>query len=127
MRAWLIALFLGCWIAVPAVVVFAADAETEIDHQKVYYGDPDNFTKAGVISISKVFNEIPEYREAKKKGKDDPQYYILLEKANQKFFSALERVSDDEGYDLIGEIGAIKIANKKVPEITRAVIKALPE
>ncbi|MHC4600793.1 MAG: hypothetical protein ACYS47_17515 [Planctomycetota bacterium] len=122
----LTAAVLGLIVLTPLLVV-ASPGDVKINEKKIYYGDPDDFEKPGVIRIVKVFKAIPEYQEAKKKGKDDPEYYILLEKANEKFFTALERVADDKGYDLIGEVGAIKIKGKKVPEITSAVIDALPK
>lgn len=106
---------------------FAADQKTKIDESKIYYGDPGCFTKPAVLKIAEVFNAIPEYQEAKKKGKDDPQYYILLEKANQKFTQAMEKVAEEKGYDLIGEVGSIQIEGKNVPDITKEVIKALPK
>ena len=117
---------LGFLVLAP-VLSFADGKDVEINEAKIYYGDPDNFQKASVLKMKTVFNKIPEYREALKRGKDDPQYYILLEKANQKFFAAMESVAGTEGYDLIGEIGAIKIKGKKVPVITKKVIEALPE
>jgi hypothetical protein len=120
------AALLGLVILAP-VISLAAGKDVEIDEKKIYYGDPDNFKKAAVLKLAQVFKHIPEYQEAKKRGKDDPQYYILLEKANQKFFAAMESVAGAEGYDLIGEVGAIKIKGKKVPNITKSVIEALPE
>ncbi len=120
----LIAGLLGASFLLPTL---AAEGDVEIDENKIYYGDADDFEKAGVIKIVKVFKAIPEYVQAQKKGKDDPQYYILLEKANQKFSSALEKVAGEKGYDLIGEAGSIKIKGKKVPDITSLVIKALKD
>jgi len=126
MHRILLPVLLGLLVLAP-VLSFADGKDVDINETKIYYGDPDNFQKASVLKLKTVFNKIPEYREATKRGKDDPQYYILLEKANQKFFAAMERVAGDEGYDLIGEIGAIKIKGKKIPVITTKVIKALPE
>lgn len=101
--------------------------DKEVDVSKVYFGDPKSFENPAVLRISKVFDAIPEYRDAKNKGKDDPDYFILLEKANQKFFAALDKVVSECKYDLVGEVGAIKVKGKEIPEITAAVIKALPK
>ena len=122
----LTAAVLGLIVLSPLLVTASPSDDVKINEKKIYYGDPEDFKKPGVIHIKKVFDAIPEAREAKKKGKDDPEYYILLEKANEKFLAALERVADDKGYDLIGEVGAIKIKGKKVPNITSIVIEALP-
>lgn len=119
-------LLLSLLVLSPVLVAQEAE-EPDIDEDKIYYGDPDNFKKPGECKIAAVFGRIPEYQEAKKKGKDDPQYYILLEKANEKFFTALATVSQEEKYDLIGEKGSIRIKGRKIPDITSLVIKALPE
>ena len=117
---------LGFLVLAP-LLAFAGNGDVEINEDKIYYGDPGNFQKPAVLKLKTVFNRIPEYREAQKRGKEDPEYYILLEKANQKFRSAMESVAGEEGYDLIGETGAIKIKGKKVPVITKKVIDALSD
>lgn len=103
-----------------------ADKAT-VDKKKVYYGDAESFSKPAEIEINKVFARIPEYAEAKKKAEDDPEYYILLEKANDKFQKAVKKAAADGGYDLVAEKGAVKPAKKKqaVPDITEDVIEAL--
>jgi hypothetical protein len=103
-----------------------ASKDREVDESKVYFGDSKNFENPAVLQIAKVFDAIPEYRDAKTKGKDDPQYYILLEKANQKFFTALEKIAKESKYDLVGETGSIKMKDKDIPDVTASVIKALP-
>ncbi|MHC5038545.1 MAG: hypothetical protein ACYTHM_14635 [Planctomycetota bacterium] len=125
-KTWIF-LLAGFLLALPLTSFAEESKDTEIDEKKIYFGDPEAFKKPGVIQILKVFEAIPEYQDAKKKGKDDPEYYILMEKANQHFSKALEKVAADEKYDLIGEVGSIKIKGKKVPEITDLVIKALPK
>lgn len=109
-----------------APAALAGESKATVDESKVYYGDADNFEKPAVITITKVFEQISEYTEARKKGKDDPQYFILLEKANQKFFTALEKVAREEAKDLIAETGSVK-SDKPVPDVTELVIKALPK
>ena len=103
-----------------------ASKDREVDESKVYFGDSKNFENPAVLQIAKVFDAIPEYRDAKTKGKDDPQYYILLEKANQKFFTALQKIAKESKYDLVGETGSIKMKDKDIPDVTASVIKALP-
>ena len=120
-----IAVFAAALLLAPALAS-ASEGKYEVDENKVYYGDASSFEKPAAILISKVFDAIPEYVDARKKGKDDPQYYILLEKANQKFFTALERVAAAEKYDLIAEKGAVKSKECRVPDATESVIKALP-
>jgi len=125
MTLWTITAILVAAILAPSIAS-ASDCKYEVDEGKVYYGDADSFEKPAVIVISRVFDAIPEYVDARKKGKDDPQYYILIEKANQKFFSALEKVAATEKYDLIAEYGSVKAKEGRVPDVTESVIKALP-
>jgi hypothetical protein len=120
---YLLLVCLVCAVAGPAVL--SKDKDTEVDKKKVYYGDPDNFKNPAVICLNDVFEKIPEYQDAKKKSDDDPEYYILLEKANKKFQKALKKAATDNGYDLVGEKGSITVKNKTVPDITDKVIEAL--
>jgi Skp family chaperone for outer membrane proteins len=101
----------------------------EIDKKKIYYGNPDSFKTPAVIKLNDVFAKIPEYQDAKKKSEDDPEYYILLEKANEKFQKAVKKAAQDGGYDLVGEAGTIKskTKDKDVPDITDKVIEAIPD
>jgi hypothetical protein len=105
--------------------LLGADGGT-VDKKKVYYGKASSFKKPAEINLLTVFGAISEYTEAKKKSEDDPDYYILLQKANDKFQKALKKAASDGGYDLVAEKGAVK-AKKTVPDITDAVIKALPK
>ncbi len=104
---------------------FPADKDTEVDKTKVYYGSADSFKTPAVIVLSKVFDKIPEYIDAKKKTDDDPDYYILIEKANAKFQKAVEKAAKDNGYDLVAETGSVKMKDKEIPDITKKVIDAL--
>ena len=118
-------------LAVIAILLLAGmpavAGDKEVDKTKVYYGDPDNFSTPAVITLLTVFENIPEYVDAKKKSEDDPEYYILLKKANEKFQKAVKKVATDEGYDLVGEVGTVKVKGKEVPDVTDKVVKALSE
>ncbi len=100
-----------------------------IDEGSIYLGDPANFRKPAVVDVDKVYQKIPEYREILDRDLDDsdPRYLILMRAASDKFRAALDAVSEEKGYDLIGGLGSIQIEGKKVPEITALVIKKLPE
>lgn len=103
----------------------SADKDTEVDKNKVYYGNADSFSTPAVIVMTKVFEKIPEYVDAKKKTDDDPEYYILIEKANKKFRQAVEKAAKDNGYDLVAESGSVKVKGKEIPDITQKAIDAL--
>ena len=97
----------------------------KIDKDKIYHGDPEDFTKAGCIAADKIYILIPAYKEIVDKGltQDDPEYWILMNKANETFKQALEETEDKHEYELIGELGAIVVKGKKAPNITRKVDK----
>ena len=105
----------------------AGDKDKEVDKKKVYYGNADSFDKPAVVVALDVFKKIDEYNDATKKTKDDPEYYILLEKANEKFKKAVKKAAEDGSYDLVGEKGTVKVKGKTVPDITADVIKALED
>ncbi|MHC4605718.1 MAG: hypothetical protein ACYTAF_02125 [Planctomycetota bacterium] len=94
----------------------------------VYYGSLDDAKKPAEIVAQKVFDKIPEYREIKNKGldEDDPEYWSLLSKANDKFYEAVRTVAQDKGYDVVVEKGSADL-KKKAPDITQKVIGALPK
>lgn len=98
------------------------------DPAKVYYGDPGEFENPAVLTASAVFAKIREWREIQEKGltSQDPEYWILLEKANRKFRRAVHRVAQEAGHDLVAETGAVVRADgAALPDVTEAAIAAL--
>lgn len=92
----------------------------------VYYGELEGAEKPSVLVARKVFERIPEYREIKRRGldEDDPDYWILLSKANEKFYAAVRKVAEREGYDVVVEKGSHEF-DPEPPDITQAVIDEL--
>jgi hypothetical protein len=105
----------------------ALTAKVDVDESQVYYGNPARFKKPGEIVCDSVFREIPEYKKIIEEGlTEGVRYEFLLLRANEKFRKALKRVHRREGYDLIAEVGAVRVEGKTVPDITSEVIDALP-
>ena len=73
-----------------------------------------------------VFEKIPEYQEIRKRGlkRDDPEYWVLLNKANEKFYKAVKKVAEENKYDVVVEKGAFKFESTP-PDVTQKVIDAL--
>lgn len=92
----------------------------------VYYGKVEGAKRPAEVVAATVFNEIPEYREIKKRGltEQDAEYWILLNKANQKFYRAVRKVAEENRYDVVTEKGAFKFEGE-VPDVTQRVIDAL--
>lgn len=98
------------------------------DPGKVYYGDPEEFESPATLTASAVFAKIKEWREIQEKGltSQDPEYWILLEKANRRFRRAVHRVAQATGHDLVAETGAVlREDGAALPDVTEAVIAAL--
>ncbi|MEQ8763073.1 MAG: hypothetical protein RL885_04045 [Planctomycetota bacterium] len=128
----------SCVHAIPLLLAFAmiaglagvCAAETTpddvqvVDKKKVYFGDPDNFSRPAVISAKKIFDEIPAYKQIKEEGldKNDPRYWTLLEKANKVFKRVVKKVAENGGYDLVAEVGSLKGA-EEFPNLTAECIE----
>ncbi len=98
------------------------------DPGKVYYGDPEEFENPAVLTASEVFAKIREWREIQEKGltSQDPEYWILLEKANRKFRRAVHRAAQEAGHDLVAETGAVaREDGAALPDVTAAVVAVL--
>lgn len=102
---------------------FAADdPDFEVtDGAGIYYGNGDHPKAPAVILADDVWAEIPEYKQIVEEEltDDDPEYHLLLKKATRRFTEALRKAATRDGYDMIGEVGAIKANGKnKIPNIT---------
>ncbi|MBI2930912.1 MAG: hypothetical protein HYY16_04620 [Planctomycetes bacterium] len=92
----------------------------------VYYGLVEGAQKPAEIVAARVFERISEYQEIKRRGltKDDPEYWVLLNKANDKFYRAVKKVAEESKYDVVVEKGTVKF-DGEVPDVTQRVIDAL--
>ena len=93
---------------------------------KVYYGQVKNAQKPASLTALDVFNAIPEYLEIKRRGltQDDPEYWSLLNRANEKFLEAVIRTARAGGYDVVVEKGSVEF-DQDPPDITQSTIEAL--
>jgi crotonobetainyl-CoA:carnitine CoA-transferase CaiB-like acyl-CoA transferase len=120
---------------VALAVALAADQSYEVlDKGKVYYGDCASFDKPAVVSADRIFPHIREIRliKERKLNENDPEYWVLLQQANEVFRQALKKVAESNNHDLVVERGAIRptAADKTIPDVTRLVIaqvQAKPE
>lgn len=94
----------------------------------VYYGSVTGAKKPAQIEAQKVFDQIPEYQEIKKRKlkESDTEYWVLLEKANQKFYNAVSKVAQDKAFDVVVEKGSEKFESEP-PDVTQDVIAALTQ
>ncbi|MDP6957938.1 MAG: hypothetical protein QF645_03900 [Planctomycetota bacterium] len=110
-----------------ALLLFGFLLSGGVDGPVVYYGDLEGAKKPCQVKARKVFSQISDYKKIKEMGltEDDAEYWILLEKANAKFNTAVHNVATEKGYDLVVEKGTVKF-RKSVPDETQAVISAIP-
>ena len=107
--------------ALSLVISMAAVASTD-----VYYGKTDGAKKPAEIVAQDIFNEISEYKKIKEKGltKDDAEYWVLLNHANEKFNKAVKKIVDEGKYDVVVEKGKHKFSATP-SDVTKKVIDAL--
>ena len=111
-----------------------ADSEKtfDVDKDKVYFGSAESFKSPGTIERDKVFAQITAYKQIQKEGLNEShaRYWILLQKANEVFKKAIEKVAADKSYDLIAESGSVKPkgkSKKTAPDATQDAIDAVKE
>jgi hypothetical protein len=98
------------------------------DESRIYHGRTDRFSSPAEVDLDAVYARIPEYRTLReeKPDPDGPRYYFLLMAAGNRFRAAVRAAARGDGYDLIGGVGAIRLADREVPRITARVIELLP-
>ena len=120
-RGWVVAFGIaGLWSGGASIVEAAPQSQT-------YYGDPDDFQRPGEVQATRVFNEIPEWQEIQKRSlnPDQAEYWILLDKANQKFYRAIHKVAQKLRLDLLAELGTLPRDKGEPPNVTDQTIGLL--
>ncbi len=94
---------------------------------QVYYGDSEDYSRPGEVDAARVFAEIPEWQEIQRKNlnPDQAEYWILLEKANVKFYKAVAKAAQRLRLDLIGELGTLPRDKGEPPNVTDQTIAAI--
>ena len=119
----------ACALALTVLPARAADDhDYEVtDSSAVYLGSGKHPKTPAVISVDRVWAEIPEYKTIVEEGltDEDPRYHLLMRKATKRFEDALVKEAKRESYDLIAEVGAVKALKKgkKVPSATAGMIE----
>jgi hypothetical protein len=104
-------------------------AEVTVKEEKVYYGNVKEYSSPAQIELCKVLDATKECQRIKKEKikNDNPLYWILIQRANEKVQAAIKKVATDKKYDLVGELGYITGYPNPIPEITQQVIEALDQ
>jgi hypothetical protein len=116
----------GAALSVAFVAAAGTPSDVQIrDRSKIYLGDADRFAKPAVVTAARVYAEITEYQEVKRRqiDRNDPDFYVLMEKAARKFRTALEEAAKSGPYDLVGEKGAVTRTDGSMPDLTDAAVE----
>jgi hypothetical protein len=114
--------------ALPAVRSIPAE---KVDDQKIFWGKPAQFTKAGEVDYKAVMKATPEY-EAIKENKIESgtaKYWILISKASNRAVQVIAAVGEESKYDLIASDGYLSNLEPPVPadDLTDLVLARLDE
>lgn len=104
-------------------------AEVTIKEDKIYFGTAKQYSSPAQLEMSKVLDATKEIQRIKKEKikSDDPLYWILMQRANEKVQTAIKKIATEKSYDLVGELGYITGDSKPIPDITQSVIDALDQ
>jgi len=100
-----------------------------VSREDVYYGNHRKYDSAAEVTARKVFAVIPAYKEIAEENieEDSALYYIKLAEANKIFKKAVGKFAEDEGYDLVCEVGSIEDAPDVTDEVKKVVKKLVEE
>ena len=98
----------------------------KIELQKVFFGTPAGFDKAGKVDYDTVIKATPEYEEVKKK-KIEPgtgKYWILLSQASERAKRSISDVGKESGFGLVAAVVYLSKFEPDIPseDITEVVI-----
>lgn len=121
---------LGVAIMLCASSVFAATYTIpveQVDSQKVYWGAPSGFDKAGEVRYDEIVKATPEYRELKSVERGTGKYWILLSQASDRAVRAISQVGQSSDFDLITAKDYLAKLSPAIPaeDITNKVINKM--
>jgi hypothetical protein len=100
---------------------------TVLDVKKCVLGTSPSAMAPCVIDLQAALKATPEAREFLTRGysKDAPEYYLLLNRANERMRTAIRRVAGKHGFDLVMERGSVVLradqADVMIADITNEV------
>ena len=101
---------------------------TVLDVKKCVLGTSPSALAPCVIDLQTALKATPEAREFLARGcsKESPEYYMLLNRANERLHAAIRRVSGRHGFDLVMERGSVVLkadqADVMIADITNEVV-----
>lgn len=124
-----------------AVAYFARDKAEDVRQRgfgaytcegpaRIYHGRPGFVRRPCAVSADRIYEEIPEYQEIRRKriSKNNPRWHLLMREASKRFSAAINTMARKYNHDVVAEIGICRPNEPDVPEPpdrTQEVLKIL--
>ena len=101
---------------------------TILNARKCIHGSSFGAVAPCVIALQTALKATPEAREflARNVSQDAPEYYLLLNRANDRMHSALRKVAGRHGFDVVMERGSVVLkpdqSDVMLADITNEVV-----
>ena len=114
-------------MAVPLSAAADSIGKNDIDTQKIFWGDPQKFSKPAEISFVALVEKTPEYKTIVKEKLDSSgaRYWILMTEAQERVTKSIVRVARKNKFDLVCDRGYLEPLGFDAPDITKLVEKDL--
>jgi len=79
----------------------------QVNEQRVFWGDTDNFENPAEVDYRAAVKATPEYKEMKeeKVEKGTAKYWILLNSASERALRVIAEIAENSEYDLVVDTG----------------------
>ncbi len=113
--------------AVPLCASAASIAKDDVDSQKIFWGNSQQFSKPAEINLVALIKKTPEYKTIVKESLDSSgaKYWILMAQAQERVTKSIVRVARKNQFDLVCETGYLGALGIEVKDITTLVEKDL--
>ena len=132
MRTWTTLYIVAALAALPALAAYSyAIPDDQLEVQRIFFGDTENFEKAATVRIEDVVKSTPEYDEIKKNKieRGTGKYWILIEQATDRAVQAINEVASESDYDLFAADGYLDNLEPPIPsvDVTNLVLSKVEE
>ncbi len=103
--------------------------EEQLNNQKLYWGNPNDFEKPGEVYYHTIIRATPEYQEISQKRiqRGTGQYWILMSQASDRALHTIAKVGRESTFDLIAARGYLGSLDPPIlaEDITELVIEVM--
>jgi hypothetical protein len=112
---------------VPLCALAVSIAEDDVDSEKIFWGNSQQFSKAAEINLVALIEKTPEYKNIVKEKMDSSgaKYWILMTQAQERVTKSIVRVARKKQFDLVCEAGYLGALSIEAKDITALVEKDL--